>query len=334
MESTPFCQIDALSSKFPQLQTGYLVIKNIGEWMIEPKQPLQAAWIGSMAQETIRQDRSGTVLGTTSTGIYLRPSGRWLLFLSTEIFRGPLTINLLEPAALLHTLAAGMPFVLEPERIRIPEVEAEIRLTDAEIWQPPAIGPTSGHTADRIQRLAALAARVFSHRPGGELSPLLPLLFENSTPIPEKKMPPQPAFDALTAYAAGAVSGTPFRLKDALESALGLGRGLTPAGDDFILGLLLAMNRRPDSGEMNAETQRLNATAVEAAYRHTTTLSANLIEAATYGLADERLTSGLDWIMNGTGEIEAVADRILGWGSASGVAVLAGIGVGLLSDVV
>ena len=66
---------------------------------------------------------------------------------------------------------------------------------------------------------------------------------------------------------------------------------------------------------------------MEAAYGRTTTLSANLIECAARGLADERLVACLDWIMTGVGEFNEIAAGVLGWGSDSGTAALAGMGI-------
>jgi len=110
---------------------------------------------------------------------------------------------------------------------------------------------------------------------------------------------------------------------------LGLGAGLTPAGDDFILGFLLCLNRWQGALSPGVDLESLNRQMVRSAYRRTTQLSANLIECATLGLADERLVNGLDWLLSGETTDPDVLGNLLGWGNSSGVSVLAGFATAL-----
>ncbi|MFN2177092.1 MAG: DUF2877 domain-containing protein, partial [Anaerolineales bacterium] len=57
----------------------------------------------------------------------------------------------------------------------------------------------------------------------------------------------------------------------------------------------------------------------------TTTLSANLIECAASGLADERLINALDWIKCGSShKVRTLIDGLLGWGNTSGISAYIG----------
>ena len=105
-----------------------------------------------------------------------------------------------------------------------------------------------------------------------------------------------------------------------LTPLLGHGRGLTPSGDDFILGVLLLLSRYTA-----ARPSQDFAPLIEAAYQKTTTVSANLLEAAARGLADERLIEVLEALMSAPGHGEESITALLGWGSSSGVDALAGM---------
>jgi hypothetical protein len=108
-----------------------------------------------------------------------------------------------------------------------------------------------------------------------------------------------------------------------LCNCLGAGAGLTPSGDDFVTGLLLALNRWKDVLDRD-DLDRVNQSVVETAYQKTTTISANLIELASLGEGDERILKAIDWIMGGNTDKSSVVDNLLDWGSSSGVDILAG----------
>jgi hypothetical protein len=112
-----------------------------------------------------------------------------------------------------------------------------------------------------------------------------------------------------------------------LQSILGKGSGLTPAGDDIILGYLLTLKRWGTRFLPDRIFQALSQELVSAAFRQTTLLSANLIACASEGQADERLVLALDGILTGRLEVEDCAALLLAWGDSSGCAALDGMGM-------
>jgi hypothetical protein len=114
---------------------------------------------------------------------------------------------------------------------------------------------------------------------------------------------------------------------------LGAGPGLTPSGDDFTIGYLLALNRWGHLLSSPDNLSVINQQIVSAAYQKTTTLSANLIECAALGLADQRLINALDWLVAGTGHDIGVIDDLLSWGSSSGGDVLVGFAAALIPSI-
>jgi hypothetical protein len=124
------------------------------------------------------------------------------------------------------------------------------------------------------------------------------------------------------------------QIEDRLCQQLGAGQGLTPSGDDFVTGFILAMNRYKESFWSQGNLEDLNRQVVSAAYQKTTRLSANLIEMATWGESDERLLNALDYIQGADYAVENVARNLSGWGHSSGVAGLAGIAAAVNTDLI
>ena len=117
----------------------------------------------------------------------------------------------------------------------------------------------------------------------------------------------------------------------AVPSFLGAGSGLTPSGDDFLTGLLLAMNRWEAVLWPADNLGETNHLVVESAYRKTTRLSANLIELATLGQGDERLIDMVDQLMSDAPFEPATVLDLLDWGSSSGMDAFVGMAVALIA---
>jgi len=78
-----------------------------------------------------------------------------------------------------------------------------------------------------------------------------------------------------------------------------------------------------------SDLRTLNFQIVAAAYEKTTTLSANLIECASQGLANERLINALDWLVTGVALEPDIVPHLLEWGHSSGVDTFAGMAIAL-----
>jgi hypothetical protein len=115
-----------------------------------------------------------------------------------------------------------------------------------------------------------------------------------------------------------------------LERLIGLGPGLTPSGDDFVGGLMVALHYFGFAG--------IAATIAEAvlpvASRETNTISAQLLRCAAAGQASITLFDALDAILTGR-SLEASLDAIdvvghtSGWDSFAGAALVCAALVGL-----
>ena len=140
-----------------------------------------------------------------------------------------------------------------------------------------------------------------------------------------------------------------------IASALGLGKGLTPSGDDILVGLLAALDLLSGEGDESRSTQtetysdtipppdeqgtgshsaRLRKNLVSALpaslRKHTTMLSAQMLEAAINGNYPESLVSLGDVLADSSdeGKLIRAANAVAGLGHESGRAMLRGFVLG------
>ena len=283
--------------------------------------------IGSLAHELLSSETSVHVAGITSRGVFLKTSSRWIIFISTERFRGPLTLNLAEDTApALKRMTPESKGLLTPDGILFPNLR--VSTANAIIWQPPPKPPSPGLTAAVLEQARALALAAHRSKNGAGLSSLIPALLN-----PDSN-PTRPYIGSVNVrhiqdkFAAGLYAVA----AEHITGVLGFGSGLTPSGDDFTIGILLAFSRWGDVLSPEQSTYPLNNHLIQAAYQKTTTISANLIECAARGLADERLIAALDNLMSAPHHpAHNVLQELLGWGNSSGLDALTGMLTALLA---
>ena len=111
---------------------------------------------------------------------------------------------------------------------------------------------------------------------------------------------------------------------NAATGLIGLGPGLTPSGDDVLVGVEAALHAlgSPSAGFL--------ALAVGDVEVRTTALAATLLRHAAAGEFAERLHTLLAALLGSDDEqIAAAVDRAVAWGATSGTDCLVGVLVGL-----
>ncbi|SDS89580.1 DUF2877 domain-containing protein [Jiangella sp. DSM 45060] len=139
-----------------------------------------------------------------------------------------------------------------------------------------------------------------------------------------------PGLDGAVVAAAGRLGlallcGDDDELADAAGGLLGLGPGLTPAGDDVLAGALVVGAAVESRGAVRL------AAAVEAAgpLHRTTAVSAGLLPYAARGLAVPQLTAYLAALGSARGDVRAAQRGLLAVGHTSGAALQLGVRVAL-----
>lgn len=241
-----------------------------------------------------------------------------------------LTTDGMDPGPLSLRVAIGKPWPEWPITAGDAVLSAEGILTvgsvpvvwrTAAVWQGilpsfPRWSPPEGRAV-----LDSLAAEIRRQgRPGGMLELLLP----SGTADVTARTLKQRAENLLAALAAAdwpAADTAAVRL-------LGLGGGLTPSGDDFCCGLLMAVNMA--AGPFSEEYRRFGQRLVLAATSRTTDISAAMLRQAATGRARERVLLLLRQLASGDmAPIKAALAPVLAIGSLSGTDLTVGLYAGL-----
>lgn len=291
----------------------------------------QTRVIGSRAYELLSGEKKAHIFSQISRGFFIQLSNEKFVFISCETSRGPLTINVSLPEGRLPTLSQGEPIIISHDDLRFPKANFSIFLDTAEIWYPSQSTSAPLTNEKRRALIRELATEAVHQTDPASPSLIYPSLFDFSSieAIGENKhLEIADDIDAIINKLK--LRNDPSLLTN-FNSFLGKGSGLTPSGDDFILGLFLALNRWETILKPGVDLPELNQTIIRAAYQTTTSLSANLIECACLGLADERLISAVDFLAVGDQPLPEVLSGLLSWGNSSGIDALVGMMTAILA---
>ena len=288
------------------------------------EQNYKTSYIGETAWQILSENPTGQVLGMTSQGIFILFLANKVVFLSYEADKGPLTLNLDANITRLDRMSLGDRVRVISGDLYFDSIETRILTGEAALWQTPepvgAVQPGQGIH----KQLVSITRILLAQNRIGEISSLLPNILNLSsefTGIQAVKFPLQQIQGLLQAIE----SRSSALIVARLESLLGYGTGLTPSGDDLVTGFLLTLNRWGKNLLPGIELQEFNRSVVQTARQKTTALSANLIECAANGDANERLIQAFDGIMTGVPGPEKCARLLLSWGNSSGGDALTGM---------
>lgn len=280
--------------------------------------------LGSCARDWLSQASSAWLIGRTSRGCFLRLSNRRVIFLSYEDFAGPLTLNQRQPAGRLPQIPDRCAAIVSANTIHFSEVDLKIQLESARVWEPPERCFTLLSPAEMKARVGRVASQLFLSRAPSKLA---------SQVLNISGIFPMEAVSGLNPKLArlptALIDADVDHISEIFAALLGNGPGLTPAGDDLAIGFLLALGRWGDRLFTRFNTTRLSQELTSFAHQATTTLSANLIECAAKGQADERLIQALDGCVVGTPGEEICVESLLAWGNSSGVDAFCGMAMAI-----
>ncbi len=280
---------------------------------------LRITSIGHIANQALRRSPSALVTGQTSQGIYLQLSGDFTLYLTSDAFRGPLTINIRGGSGDFPSIQIGDIADLAEGYLRFRNSRQVISFQRPLIWKPSP--------PPRYQRQPDTGfADLFNHakilRPEQTYLALLEMA-RTGEHLPEKGL--VEIGDNLICLSRSLKSRNPLDISLEINNMLGAGPGLTPLYDDLVLGFLLATARTQGQASWSDEKFQTYLTVITAAEEKTTRLSWSLLSCAFQGSADERIIRVLDGLIAARQIPDHDLESLLDWGSSSGVAVLAGM---------
>jgi len=260
--------------------------------------------LGAIVHKILNQGPGAHLLGVTSRGAFVCTESDQVLFLSEESYAGPLTLNLVQNPVVLSQIKPGCLVSIQKGCLFFHGTEVWLSTDQAMEWNPPPSPVTPLSSSQRLPRLDWAIQQSNSQ-------------YSDFTPAELGVL--QLALQTKQSVA----------ILKSLQPILGRGNGLTPAGDDLVIGLLLTFNRWRSWLYKDFPVEQINRLITQAARVYTTALSASLIECATQGQADERLINALDSLVTGAPDLEACISRLLSWGSSSGEYVLRGMTLAL-----
>jgi hypothetical protein len=287
--------------------------------------------IGQVAFRLLVEEQEGTVIGTSSNGLYVSFSNDSILFVSFEIFHSPLTVILTDVPLRLGSIEIGAPVWIASRQMLYPSIGVAISLQEETVWRCPAASGIASSVSERLGRLEHMAKAMVLSKAGRGFAPLLfPLLGLSTTG--DITLPDKSTLKELELLRRSLRMREIPPIVKILNGLMGRGRGLTPSGDDLIVGLLLVLNRWQSKLWTPADLAELGLLLIQAAHQKTTTLAASLIECAAHGESDERLVNAVDCIFTGEPQIYDCISRLESWGESSGADCLVGMTVALTGE--
>ena len=213
-------------------------------------------------------------------------------------------------------LRPGDPVAPCGEHIRIGALRL-LLWRDARIHEPPR-GPHPWTRAGLAAALARLSGMLEPFAPADGLAPFADPAGRDSLPRAKLIERARPAVDELEAWIAAGLDEPP---REPVERLVGLGPGLTPSGDDYLGGTMIALSM---SG-LRDSAAALAGPVLDAAPHATNRISAAHLGAAARGLGADALHRSIGALARGDGPALATAlaelDAI---GHSSGWDALAG----------
>jgi len=215
------------------------------------------------------------------------------------------------------------------------EARLYIDFTQASIWSPPLHLPATLDEVGRIRSRLALVQRVAQAH--GMPEGLVPLFGRvdallNGCVNNEESLSPlaRYGFHKIAILVRAVRRREAQAMVEAAKPLLGLGNGLTPSGDDVLLGVfvaLMATAKVSDQSTVDAVCRTL----AKLAEVHTTAVSQAWFRALHQGYVAERVGILLDHIVSGASEakLRESTKCVLSFGATSGAETILGLLLGL-----
>lgn len=223
----------------------------------------------------------------------------------------------------------GEPVAWDGGRRRLAGARTAIDLAGAAVWENRPALPAIAGEADLLERLD-LVTGLIQAEGRGELARLL----TGGSPAPAGGSGlswSQYAWVPIAEVLRHLAAGDGVRAAHPLPSLIGLGEGLTPSGDDFVVGLLAALHYgREGLDPSQAEAGRRLAREAARLAPGTTPVSASYIRQAAAGRFSEQLEAAALAILSPEGEgVAEAARRLIQTGHSSGTDSLVGLVLGI-----
>ncbi len=293
----------------------------VGGTLVSPA--AQAITIGTVAKRELDSALFGRVTAVFERSLYLEVNGSWICLADANLGFGPLTVSVKSKYGRewINSFSVGRLVKLSPVSIIIDD-STIIYTKGVRSWHPPKRPAwTKTSLMLGLRELENLAqAKVPTEG-------LARFLFESLDRFPasEESRAAEHSIGILKNWLKGCFE---FQMpitpdKEAVAALLGLGPGLTPSGDDFLGGMLIALHV---CGEKSVQKQLY--TQVESLLDSTGPVSSAHLKGAALGEGSQSLHQVLNMLLEGNEtQLELGIDSINQIGHTSGWDALAGVAV-------
>ena len=229
--------------------------------------------------------------------------------ISPRKYNGPGFIKACPFPSLKDALRVRSRAVLTGEELVFPSPGVRISLADARLWRGKTKITRVAGNDELAAKRSVFQEVIVSHR--------------DSREVVDRRI------DKL---ANSILSGDPRQIKSALDSIIGLGDGLTPAGDDVLLGLLCLIRWSPPEtrGDPPGVFPETFAGLIEDYRGSTTFISYSFLKYGLEGRFVEPLSDLCKAVLSaGKDGFESSMKKLLAIGASSGINMLKGVVLGL-----
>ena len=274
---------------------------------------LRAESASATILEFLRTPRSGRVIATFARSCYLAFDGRIVAVVSAELHNGPLNLIVIPTPPFGH-LAIGAQVSSDAHRVQVADAW-EIAFDGAIAWDPALSRIDRAANDTSLDQLRALTDLIAAEAPVGGLARVsVGRAGRILTPLEQSASP------GLADLSSGLRQADRSQVARGARTLAGRGPGLTPSGDDILVGCLLALTALPDVDGASAR----EAITVSARHR-TTQISTAYLDAAARGQASEawhRLVAAMS--TSDAVRVVGAAREVLVVGETSGSDMLGG----------
>ncbi len=276
--------------------------------------------IGGLASDILAENPSGKVAGVTSGGIFLM-ADKHVLFLTAADYKSPYNLQTEGLGSVLNLVQPGDEWTLADGQILLNKPQLLINFGSALNWQPKPLTRVETSISERLERITEIVSRLH------EIDSSKGWIFLANSREADTNTESQRIFDLAERFIRVVWEENMTACLTASQSILGLGGGLTPSGDDWLTGFFLYHSRITQAGEPQSDflvelAKRINSMAFE----RTTKISANRIQAACRGWAEELFLDVIDALV--TADKKLSDDQLftlVKFGHSSGVDTVMGM---------
>lgn len=280
--------------------------------------------IGSIAMQWIQTQSNVLILGHTSGGIFLQLAERQkVIYLTNYPDFGPINLNL--TTQLPEQWDKGKPIsILKKNGTLVFHHGAKkIYVLDYSLWNSDISTTYDIDQATLTERIKKTVSQLSLLKGNHGFAALFPYLVNHNNKPVESSL--ARVWENIQVLKQACLDLNLSNFLSAARPIISYGRGLTPSGDDFLVGLIYCLYRKKDHQQYQNFLEGMKNPLLAAASERTTSISVSLLTCAFMGQAHSRTQAMTEALTSHKVAFENQALKMAGWGSSSGADTTLGI---------